>query len=385
MGSSTQNGRPISKRRERELLAVARHQAAAATRCARRSRRAGAAAPRRSRARPRACATTASPGAGRMRRWRSAGPCEPVAPRCGAYPGRRGRSPQLPHEADSSSTRRAALLLLATCRDARAGTAATGGSAPRRRPRVDRFDSAAAYGSCASRWSWARAPRARRASRRLARAAQRLAARRALPGGARRPAQRGRDGCPAAGRATSCSARTTTPRTSPASWAPTTARRARRWPSSWRARSSRARLRRTGRVRALRRRGEPARRRRTRSSRATGCGAARSRAALPGRPGHDPARLRGQRAADPARGLLRPGLWERLRAAARRVGAGRAFPGEHRRRLLDDHVPFLEQGVPSIDLIDFDFPCFHRRCDDLSAVSERSLDAHWGDRAEAPR
>ena len=30
--------------------------------------------------------------------------------------------------------------------------------------------------------------------------------------------------------------------------------------------------------------------------------------------------------------------------------------------------------MPSIDLIDFDFDCFHRRCDDLSAVSERSLD-----------
>ena len=28
-----------------------------------------------------------------------------------------------------------------------------------------------------------------------------------------------------------------------------------------------------------------------------------------------------------------------------------------------------------IDLIDFDFPCFHRTCDDLSAVSEGSLDA----------
>ena len=29
----------------------------------------------------------------------------------------------------------------------------------------------------------------------------------------------------------------------------------------------------------------------------------------------------------------------------------------------------------SIDLIDFDFPCLHRRCDDMSAVSERSVDA----------
>ncbi len=36
-------------------------------------------------------------------------------------------------------------------------------------------------------------------------------------------------------------------------------------------------------------------------------------------------------------------------------------------------MPFIEQGVPAIDLIDFDFPCFHQRCDDLSAVSERSL------------
>ena len=34
-----------------------------------------------------------------------------------------------------------------------------------------------------------------------------------------------------------------------------------------------------------------------------------------------------------------------------------------------------KQGVPSIDLIDFDFPCWHRTCDNLSAVSMASLDA----------
>jgi glutaminyl-peptide cyclotransferase len=68
-------------------------------------------------------------------------------------------------------------------------------------------------------------------------------------------------------------------------------------------------------------------------------------------------------------------LWSRLRAAARRVGAGRAFPDASVGVVQDDHVPFLQQGVPSIDLIDFNFNCFHRTCDDLSAVSERSLDA----------
>ena len=69
-----------------------------------------------------------------------------------------------------------------------------------------------------------------------------------------------------------------------------------------------------------------------------------------------------------------PGLWRRLRAAARRVGAGSAFPPRTSGTIIDDHVPFLEQGVPSIDLIDFDFPCWHRRCDDMSAVSRRSVD-----------
>jgi glutaminyl-peptide cyclotransferase len=77
----------------------------------------------------------------------------------------------------------------------------------------------------------------------------------------------------------------------------------------------------------------------------------------------------------PREGFSRPGLWRRLRAAAKRVGAGRVFPPETSGSVLDDHLPFLRVGVPAIDLIDFNFPCFHRPCDDLSAVSERSVDA----------
>ena len=68
-------------------------------------------------------------------------------------------------------------------------------------------------------------------------------------------------------------------------------------------------------------------------------------------------------------------LWARLRASARRVGALRHFPARTSGTVLDDHTPFLQQGVPAIDLIDFDFPCWHRTCDDLSAVSRRSVDA----------
>jgi glutaminyl-peptide cyclotransferase len=68
------------------------------------------------------------------------------------------------------------------------------------------------------------------------------------------------------------------------------------------------------------------------------------------------------------------GLWTKLRAAARKVGAQAAFPDEVSGAVTDDHTPFQRRGVPAIDLIDFTFPCWHKRCDDLSAVSARSLD-----------
>jgi glutaminyl-peptide cyclotransferase len=68
-------------------------------------------------------------------------------------------------------------------------------------------------------------------------------------------------------------------------------------------------------------------------------------------------------------------LWARLREAARRVGHAAAFPAREQGTVLDDHVPFIRAGVPAIDLIDFGFACWHRPCDDLSAVSARSLDA----------
>lgn len=77
----------------------------------------------------------------------------------------------------------------------------------------------------------------------------------------------------------------------------------------------------------------------------------------------------------PYEGNSTPSLWRRLRAAATRAGKLRYFPAGDQGPVLDDHLPFLRRGIPSIDLIDFDFPCFHRRCDDMSAVSPRSVNA----------
>ncbi len=57
------------------------------------------------------------------------------------------------------------------------------------------------------------------------------------------------------------------------------------------------------------------------------------------------------------------------------VGVGSTFPaGDVQGEITDDHTPFARAGIPAIDLIDFDFPCWHKTCDDLSAVSASSLD-----------
>ena len=67
-------------------------------------------------------------------------------------------------------------------------------------------------------------------------------------------------------------------------------------------------------------------------------------------------------------------IWRRLRAAAKRVGSAEAFPPGVAGEVTDDHTPFARRGIPAVDLIDFTFPCWHETCDDMSAVSERSLD-----------
>jgi hypothetical protein len=67
-------------------------------------------------------------------------------------------------------------------------------------------------------------------------------------------------------------------------------------------------------------------------------------------------------------------VWARLRTAAKRAGAAAAFPPGLVGEITDDHTPFVQRGIPSIDLIDFTFDCWHETCDDLSAVSEDSLD-----------
>lgn len=69
-----------------------------------------------------------------------------------------------------------------------------------------------------------------------------------------------------------------------------------------------------------------------------------------------------------------PGLWRRLRAAASRAGTRAAFPAGTQGGVIDDHTPFLERGIPAIDLIDFAYPWRDTLEDTVDKVSARSLD-----------
>ena len=69
-------------------------------------------------------------------------------------------------------------------------------------------------------------------------------------------------------------------------------------------------------------------------------------------------------------------------SAAQDVGQGSFFPNATGESIYDDHYPFLREGVPSIDLIDFDYgpgpspgAWWHTRRDDLAHVCAGSLAA----------
>jgi glutaminyl-peptide cyclotransferase len=67
-------------------------------------------------------------------------------------------------------------------------------------------------------------------------------------------------------------------------------------------------------------------------------------------------------------GWLNDVIW----AAARRIGHDRQFL-DLDTEIEDDHIPFIEAGVPAVDLIDLDYPTWHTPGDDLNHVSAQSL------------
>jgi glutaminyl-peptide cyclotransferase len=67
-------------------------------------------------------------------------------------------------------------------------------------------------------------------------------------------------------------------------------------------------------------------------------------------------------------GWLKDIIWN----TAQSMGYVKEFPKDQI-DVEDDHVPYLKAKVPAVDLIDFDYPCWHMACDTLDQVSAHSL------------
>lgn len=66
-------------------------------------------------------------------------------------------------------------------------------------------------------------------------------------------------------------------------------------------------------------------------------------------------------------------LWMRTLIAAEGVGAAHFFSSVTGPGIIDDHTPFLRQGVPAVDLIDWNYPG-HSLADRISRLSRQSVD-----------
>lgn len=67
--------------------------------------------------------------------------------------------------------------------------------------------------------------------------------------------------------------------------------------------------------------------------------------------------------------LLRDEIWSQ----AKELGYAEYFLPTPKYSMLDDHTPFLEVGIPAVDIIDFDYPYWHTTEDTIDKVSAHSL------------
>jgi len=76
---------------------------------------------------------------------------------------------------------------------------------------------------------------------------------------------------------------------------------------------------------------------------------------------------------------IRTEIW----STAAKLGYSKQFINQEKFSMEDDHTPFLEAGIPAVDLIDFDYPYWHTTQDTPDKVSAKSLQAvgdtllHW--------
>lgn len=70
-----------------------------------------------------------------------------------------------------------------------------------------------------------------------------------------------------------------------------------------------------------------------------------------------------------------PDFTDAIWAVAKGLGYKSKFIPEYKHSLIDDHTPFLQAGIPAVDIIDFDYPYWHTVQDTSDKVSAESLQA----------
>ncbi len=82
--------------------------------------------------------------------------------------------------------------------------------------------------------------------------------------------------------------------------------------------------------------------------------------------GADPLRLPMEANSDPT---LRASIWQ----TASKLGYGDVFVPQVKYNILDDHTPFLQAGIPAVDIIDLDYAYWHTTADTPNHISSKSL------------
>jgi len=67
-------------------------------------------------------------------------------------------------------------------------------------------------------------------------------------------------------------------------------------------------------------------------------------------------------------------LTDEIWSTANSLGYDKSFIPAYKYSMEDDHTPFLQAGIPAVDIIDFDYPYWHTTADTPDKVSAASLE-----------
>lgn len=70
-----------------------------------------------------------------------------------------------------------------------------------------------------------------------------------------------------------------------------------------------------------------------------------------------------------------PELTSQIWEVAKNLGYENYFINQPKHSILDDHIPFVEAGIPAVDIIDIEYPYWHTTQDTLDKISPQSLAA----------